>query len=104
MTKKRVLFDFGWDKRKARTNLAKHGVSFQLATTVFSDSLAVTIFDGEHSNDEDRWVTLGRARNDQVLVVVHTVEEISVVEVHIRVISARYADREEKRDYELVPR
>jgi uncharacterized DUF497 family protein len=97
MTKQRVLFDFGWDERKARTNLAKHGVSFRLASTVFSDSLATTIFDEQHSNDEDRGVTLGRARNDQVLVVVHTVEEISVAEMHIPVISALRRPRRKSR-------
>jgi uncharacterized DUF497 family protein len=67
-----MFFDFDWDANKARTNLAKHRVSFRLATSVFRDALALTIFDEEHSDDEDRWVTLGRARNGQVLVVVHT--------------------------------
>jgi uncharacterized DUF497 family protein len=43
------------------------------------------------------------AENDLVLVVVHTAEEISASEVHIRIISARHADREEVRDYEQVP-
>lgn len=98
------IYDFGWDAKKARSNLKKHGVSFPLATSVFRDALAVTIFDDEHSEDEDRWVTLGRAENGQVLVVVHTAEETGHSEVHIRIISARCADRDEMRDYEQVPR
>ena len=86
-----MFFDFDWDANKARTNLKKHEVSFQLATSVFRDPLAVTILDGEHGDDEERWVTLGRAQNGQVLVVVHTGEEVSATELQIRIISARRA-------------
>jgi hypothetical protein len=96
--------DFDWDANKARANLAKHGVSFPLATSVFRDPLALTIFDEEHSDDEERWVTLGRARNGQVLVVVHTGEEPRAGALHIRIISARLADPAEVRDYEQTPR
>lgn len=94
-----MFVDFDWDPKKARTNLAKHGVSFRLATSVFRDALALTIFDEDHSDDEDRWVTLGRAQNRQVLVVVHTSEETSSTELHIRIISARRADPAEVIDY-----
>lgn len=99
-----MFFDFDWDANKARANLKKHEVSFRLASTVFRDPLALTIFDDEHSDDEDRWVTLGRAQNGQVLVVVHTSEEVSTTELHIRIISARRADPAEVRDYDQVPR
>lgn len=99
-----MFFDFDWDENKARANLAKHGVSFRLATSVFRDALALTIFDEDHSDDEDRWVTLGRAQNGQVLVVVHTSEESSSMEMHLRIISARRADPAEVRDYEQPPR
>lgn len=99
-----MFFDFDWDANKARTNLAKHGVSFRAAASVFRDALALTIFDEEHSADEERWVTLGRAQNGQVLVVVHTSEETSSTELHIRIISARRAEPAEVRDYEHVPR
>ena len=71
---------------------------------MFRDALALTIFDEDHSDDEDRWVTLGRAQNGQVLVVVHTSEESSSMEMHIRIISARRADPAEVRDYEQPPR
>ena len=99
-----MFFDFDWDANKARANLKKHEVSFRLATSVFRDALALTIFDDEHSDDEDRWVTLGRAQNGQVLVVIHTSEEASITELHIRIISARRAEPAEVRDYEQVPR
>lgn len=99
-----MFLDFDWDANKARSNLAKHGVSFRLATSVFRDRLAVTIFDEDHSDDEERWVTLGRAQNGQVLVVVHTSKEADSTELHIRIISARRADPAEVRDYEQVPR
>ena len=71
---------------------------------MFRDPLARTIYDTEHSDDEERWVTLGRAANGQVLVVVHTSEEISATEQRIRIISARRADKLEIRDYEQTPR
>jgi uncharacterized DUF497 family protein len=80
------------------------GNQLTLATTVFRDPLAVTIFDEEHSGDEDRWMTLGRAENGQMLVVVHTAEETSKAEVYIRIISARRADRGEVCDYEQTSR
>ena len=99
-----MFFDFDWDANKARANLKKHEVSFRLAASVFRDLLALTIFDEEHSDDEERWITLGRAQNGQVLVVVHTSESISETELHVRIISARKADRQELRDYEQTPR
>ena len=54
-----TFYDFDWDPKKARTNFKKHGVSFRLATSVFRDPLTVTIFDGEHSEHEERRVSIG---------------------------------------------
>lgn len=71
---------------------------------MFRDLRALTIYDDEHSDDEERWVTLGQAENGQVLVVVHTSEEVSATEQRIRIISARRADKQEARDYEQTPR
>ncbi len=71
---------------------------------MFRDPLALTIFDNEHSDDEDRWVTLGNAEDGHLLVVVHTSDEVSETELRIRIISARRAEREEIRDYEQTPR
>ena len=99
-----TIFDFDWDAKKARTNQKKHGVPFRLATSLFLDPLASTIFDDEHGDQEDRWVTIGRASNGQILVVVHTSSETDTGELHIHIISARRADRDEIRDYEQTPR
>ena len=95
---------FRSDSIKARTNLHKHGVSFRLATSVFRNPLALTIYDAEHSEHEERWVTLGRAENQQTLVVVHTSDWSKPAEIKVRIISARKADRDEIRDYENMPR
>lgn len=100
----KIVYHFEWDTAKARTNLTKHGVSFRLATAVFRDPLALTTFDDEHSEDEERWVTLGRTENGQYLVVIHTFSQVSAAEIHIRIVSAREADRQEIRDYEETPR
>ena len=52
---------FEWDPRKARSNIAKHGITFEEASTVFADSLSLTIPDPEHSHSEERYVTMGMA-------------------------------------------
>lgn len=98
------VYHFEWDVAKAHTNIAKHGVTFRLATTVFRDQLALTIFDDDHSENEERWVMLGRAENGQYLVVIHTVRHTSATDIAVRIISARTADRDEIRDYEETPR
>ncbi len=89
---------------KARGNQRKHGVSFRLATTVFKDSLALTIYDDAHSEGEERWATLGYAGNGSVLVVVHTSAQTKSAEFKVRIISVRKADRDEICDYEETPR
>jgi uncharacterized DUF497 family protein len=48
---------FEWDDEKAGSNLAKHRVGFEEASTVFRDELSLTIYDREHSTEEDRFVT-----------------------------------------------
>jgi len=87
--------DFQWDENKARTNLAKHGVSFDEATTVFADPLSLTIPDPAHSQIEDRLIVLGHSHQRKLLVVVHTERGDS-----IRIISARRASRRERTTYE----
>jgi uncharacterized DUF497 family protein len=86
---------FEWDVRKARQNLRKHGIGFDEATTVFADALSITIPDPDHSEDEERWVTMGLSNRHRLLVVVHIEEE----EI-IRIISARPGNRLERRKYE----
>lgn len=86
---------FSWDKRKAASNLSKHGVSFPEAVTVFADRLARTIPDPDHSVGEHRFLTLGLSSLGRLLAVAHTEENDEV-----RVISARFATRRERADYE----
>ncbi len=86
---------FEWDLRKARSNLVKHGVAFEEASTIFGDPLSLTIPDPEHSLAEKRYVTMGRAFNAKLLVVVQTDRGDN-----IRIISARRASRRERKFYE----
>lgn len=92
-----MLFD--WDPAKARTNLKKHGVSFELAITIFSDPLHLSIPESK-SRGEERWVSMGRAANASTLVVVHINKEQTSLGEVIRVISARKATKKERREYE----
>ena len=87
--------NFEWDENKASSNLRKHGVSFDEATTVFGDPLAITFLDPMHSDEEDRFLTFGRASNGRFIVVAHTDRDD-----RIRPISAREMTRKERFDYE----
>ena len=84
-----------WDPEKARSNLRKHGVSFEEAASLFRDVLSVTISDPLHSSEESRFVIIGRSHRGQALVVVH-----SELGETIRIISARVATPRERRKYE----
>lgn len=92
-------YHFEWDPQKAVQNIRKHGVSFEQAATVFNDSMAVTIHDEEHSEKEERWITLGLT-SAGVLTVVHTFRDINTSEALVRIISARKATKREQHDYE----
>lgn len=89
------MLTFEWDANKAESNLTKHQVSFESATTVFGDPDSVTIPDPEHSQIEKRFITLGRSNDEQLLVVIHTDRGDN-----IRIISARAASRRERKYYE----
>ncbi len=91
---------FEWDAAKAAGNRRKHGVSFDLAAAVFRDPLMISISDEEHSETEERWITLGQAENSKLLLVVHTYLEISTNAANVRIISARPATKHEQRQYE----
>ena len=92
-------YQFEWNPVKARRNLKDHGVAFERAATVFLDPEALSEFDEEHSEDEDRWVTLGLDRTGSLLVVCHTYREEAAVGARIRLISARKATRNEAKQY-----
>ena len=96
----RFVYRFAWDQPKANANRRKHGVSFELAATVFRDPLALSRYDEEHSEAEERWLTLGQVENGQLLVVCHTFEELSAQEARVRLISAREATAHERQQYE----
>ena len=69
------------------------------------DPLALTVFDDEHSQEEDRWFTLGTSSDDKLLAVAHTFEEQSdSAPATVRIISARPATRREREQYENEPR
>ena len=90
---------FEWDPNKAATNQRKHGVSFQQAATVFLDPRALSLYDEEHSTEEDRWITLGISATTGLLVVHHTFEEGGPSAVRVRIISVRKATKRETRQY-----
>ena len=85
---------FEWDKRKAASNLQKHGVGFDEAATAFSDPLSITIPDPDHSEKEDRCILVGESFRGRLLVVVHTERSDN-----LRLISARLATPTERRTY-----
>ena len=89
------MLEFEWDLRKAAANLAKHGVSFEEAATVFGDPLGRIVTDPRHSVGEERFVLLGSSREKRLLAVMYA-DRGGV----IRIISARKATRRERRDYE----
>ena len=83
---------FEWDSDKAELNWQKHKVRFDVAMNVFRDENRIENFDDSHSDDEDRWVTIGRVK--EILFVVYTERgEIT------RLISARRATAQERSDY-----
>ena len=90
-----MALQFEWDSKKSQSNKRKHGITFEEASTIFGDPLSITIHDPAHSIGEDRFVTIGTSVNDKLIVVAHT-ERNDI----IRIISARKATRNEKRQYE----
>jgi uncharacterized protein len=95
-----VELNFDWHPDKAKKNLSKHKVSFERATTVFQDPSALSVFDEEHSDDEERWATVGRSDQGIILVVIHTFREMTAEDIAVRIISARYATKREMQIYE----
>ena len=86
---------FEWDPEKAAANLAKHGVSFEEATTAFRDPLSATALDPDHSVGESRFVTFGLSSKGRLLIVSYTERGET-----IRLISARLATKQERKIYE----
>ncbi len=87
--------EFEWDDGKAQSNLAKHGVSFDDAASIFGDPLAVTWHDPDHSEEEDRFLTIGSSERGKLLIVAHTDRGD-----RIRIINARPTTTAERKGYE----
>lgn len=94
-----MRYNFEWDPQKAKESLKKHKVSLERAAEIFLDPFMLSIYDAKHSSVEDRWITIGKDRNDVALVVVHTFREIDSRTSSIRIISARRATKNEIKQY-----
>ena len=90
-----MAYVFEWDPVKGAENVADHGVTFDEASTVFGDPLALLMPDPDHSEDEDRYLLLGMSTQQRLLVVAFTDRPPGT-----RLISARRGTRRERRQYE----
>ena len=90
-----MALNFEWDDKKAKSNLIKHKISFEEASTTFGDDLSITIEDPLHSDNENRLILIGKSSNNKTLIVVHIEQTDS-----IRIISARKATKKEQIFYE----
>ena len=93
-------FQFEWDEVKADANLRKHGITFELASTVFFDPNLLTVADVEHSETEDRWFSVGIAANGVLLSVVYLWSDDDPAAIMVRLISARRATQSECGQYQ----
>lgn len=93
-------YNFEWDPKKARSNIKKHGVTFEEAATAFQDPRMLNMYDPDHSELEDRWVTLGISRSGRLLVICHTFHEKPAEAVTVRIYSARRPTSKETHRYE----
>ena len=89
--------EFEWDPAKAASNLAKHGVAFSDAATVFGDPLAITYHDIDHSSQVDRFITFGSTVSGRLVAVVHVDRD-----KRVRIVSARSPTRRERKQYEEI--
>lgn len=90
------MIKFEWDENKNQTNIKKHGVSFEEASSVFNDEDALIINDESHSKNEERFILIGFSYKYNLLVVCHCYRQNDSV---IRIISARKATKTEKKEY-----
>lgn len=89
---------FEWNVKKTETNQKKHKVSFSEAALIFSDKDILSMYDEQHADTEERWISLGQTPKGKFLVVVHKFNEINGVEI-VRLISARNATKKEIEQY-----
>ena len=87
--------EFEWDENKAKSNLSKHGVSFEEAKTVFNDPLYVDFYDPDHSEEEHRYIIIGESSQGRILLTSYTERKDK-----IRIISSRQVTKNERQAYE----
>jgi uncharacterized DUF497 family protein len=93
-------FQFEWDEGKAAASERKHGVAFELASSVLYDPRLLTVADVEHGEYEERWFSIGIANNGVLYAVVYLWSDAGPEAIKIRLISARKATSAECRQYE----
>jgi uncharacterized DUF497 family protein len=93
-------YQFEWDPAKARQNAKKHRITFERGATVFLDPNALSLFDEQHSEDEERWATLGLDQTGALLVICHTYHGEAENRARVRLISARKATKNEMKQYQ----
>ena len=89
------MLKFEWDIDKAKKNLQKHSVTFNETATIFSNRLSITIYDPDHSEQEDRYITIGIFTSGRFLIVA-LMDRRNLT----RIISARELNRKERKEYE----
>ena len=93
-----ILFE--WDASKARSNFQKHDIHFDEAKTIFNDPLLLTYPDDIHSDEEERFISIGYSYRNRILLVVHTEHQEIADGFIVRIISCRRATNTECRFYE----
>ena len=94
-----MRFAFDWDPVKEQANIRKHRQAFRQAATIFRDPNQLSIYDDEHSQEEDRWITIGLHSAGVLRVVIHTFRQVGEDLCQIRIISARKATTSEVEQY-----
>lgn len=90
---------FEWDADKNKANITKHGISFEQAKEIFDDPLTLSFLDERFNYFEERWISMGKCKNEMLVVVAHLYLNQNADEV-IRIISARKATPKERHFYE----
>ena len=90
------MIKFEWDDSKNKTNIKKHGISFEEASSVFYDEDALIISDESHSQKEERFIMIGFSYKFNILVACHCYRQNESI---IRIISARKATKNERKEY-----
>ncbi|MGB3760258.1 MAG: BrnT family toxin [Rivularia sp. (in: cyanobacteria)] len=95
-----MRYNFDWNPQKEKQNIRKHNLSFRQAASIFNDPNQLSIYDEEHSDNEDRWITIGLDSAGILRIVIHTFEQIDESSCEIRIISARKATSNEAKQYQ----